>query len=310
MDSYLRGLEQLQAQLQAQHEHLSSSMASQRSGQTVVILPEEDDPCANCGRVFEPQRMAMHTRACGRLKKRTPPAQIAAQQHADDVRQEALELVHSELPALAKAPARRPLTAPAGSRDNRAAAQEDERPPRPAPKGRKPTAPPPVSVPSTRRQSDVPMAEQTWYQEEMALLQEEERERERGARSSGAQQWQEETCMPVEDEDYEDELVRRQYATAPPSRPPQQRQPQQQQQQPVQASPPQKRPSPPMKRGATPSPPVAAPSPPPPEQPPEQPTGAPHRSRRPPSPPSSPALLLPPAAAAVLGCLDARTPQD
>ena len=59
----------------------------------IVLLPDDDAApdvtCATCGRVFDALRIAIHSRACARLKNKVPPAIVAAQQRAESIRRQA-----------------------------------------------------------------------------------------------------------------------------------------------------------------------------------------------------------------------------
>jgi hypothetical protein len=99
--SLLSGLEaRLSNQLSSDREALAARITGGAAagyggggggGAPIVLIPDEplERPCGTCGRIFEPLRMAVHTRSCARLQQPPPPAAFAAQQRADNVRKQA-----------------------------------------------------------------------------------------------------------------------------------------------------------------------------------------------------------------------------
>ena len=61
-----------------------------RGGQSLVLIPDDvDTVCQTCGREFEPLRLAIHSRVCGRIRERPLPEVVSAQRQADGIRKQA-----------------------------------------------------------------------------------------------------------------------------------------------------------------------------------------------------------------------------
>jgi len=102
LEHILKSMEyRLSQQMVESREHLAdvivngSATSSRGSGApSLVLLPDDGDSmCTTCGREFDPFRLAVHSRSCGRLRKPVPPALIAAQQRAESIRAQAWALL-------------------------------------------------------------------------------------------------------------------------------------------------------------------------------------------------------------------------
>ena len=88
---------ELRTQLQLERTNLLSAMSEQPPQSTISIdAPrpivflvegaEEPKSCPSCGRVFAPERMAIHARCCGRLQTQPAAALLQAQEQANAIR--------------------------------------------------------------------------------------------------------------------------------------------------------------------------------------------------------------------------------
>merc|ERR1719424_1790253 len=88
--------ERLRSQLRLERTNLLSAMSDSASASTRVDAPppivflvegaEAPKSCPTCGRVFAPERMAIHARCCGRLQAQPAAALLQAQEQANAIR--------------------------------------------------------------------------------------------------------------------------------------------------------------------------------------------------------------------------------
>ena len=209
LESMLHGMEERLARRlgetrAALTDALVSGGSSARSANIVFLPDDGDSTCNCCGREFEPFRLAIHSRSCGRSKSQPPGKALSAQRQADALRRKAWEVlqeVQAAPPRAARASSNRPSAA------SRSPGPQERRPSqsmRPS-TVQASVAPPPVAIPgdaSTRRST----SQEAWYQEELALLASEEAEEPPQTLVTGGRNWQQTAqCESIDPEGDVDE---------------------------------------------------------------------------------------------------------
>ena len=170
LEHALAGLEQrLVAQLASNHQTIASALNG--TGGSLVLMPDDHEPCADCGRTFEPRRMVIHARACRRLRQPPSKAMLSNEQHAADVRRAAREAL-----AMIRAAPDAQLSQHPRTIVGRTSS--------PVVRPTRGSTPPPVAVPSTRRSQQQHQPQKQEYDDQEEEEEEEEEVEEAGTAES------------------------------------------------------------------------------------------------------------------------------